>query len=80
MSLDITFKQGDKVVHSCNFYGFKNYNSPDRVNLALKSGYEKIKDYWTYEAWLDKWVSSKVKQQYLDLITDQNATITVELS
>lgn len=81
MSLDITIKQNDKVVHSCNFYGFKNYSSPDRVNLAMKSGYEEVKDYWTYEAWVNKVVSQKINQKfYLELITDQNAPITIEIS
>ena len=80
MSLDITIKQNDKVIHSSNFYGFTHYNSSYRLNLAKSSGYELVKDYSTFKDWIDKQVCNKEKQRfYLDLITDQNAKITVEI-
>ena len=79
MSLDIEIFENENQIHCCNFYGFKNYNSENRVELALKSGFESVIDFWSYEIYINKYVCKDKRQFYINLIKNKNAKIKINI-
>lgn len=68
MSLNITVKQGKKIVHTNNFYGCIHFNKNNRHVLVEEQKPEDVVDFDTYKEFVEKTVEKDRQQQYLNLV------------
>ena len=69
MSLDITIKQGKKVVLTNNFYGFIRFNDSDkRHTKAHEMCAKDVVDFASYKEFIEKAIVPEQQQYYLDLV------------